>query len=993
MKKHGILKIFVFTILFSFVFNIFINHETVSATEIVIMGWDGGYSLVGNRIARLSNGRLYSVYSVYADGNYYVAYKSSTDDGTTWSSETKVSQTDNDLKYRPEIVVDKHDVIHIMWVEMDELPVIDVMYYWNSSSQTRTVIGNNPLFNGHHSLCYNNNTDDLTAVVQIYNTTNTQYELWHINNDNEGGDWTEDAIVSYPTDFTQTKVLADAGGGLWIGFLVNSKYVFGSYGVTNGTFIEKFNYSGCTHGHFTIMPNGVKIIGISDNANNIDLFYQGDTEAHAHRITEMSGSGTYNEFNIISSTENYIHCFMKQQLANGHAIKYRCWNSATNITHPETTLQTGSDNRAWPGSFYDPNVAWMQQNYSGFNYYLRNRDTNDAYWRLRYYKNGTVAYDVQAGSEAGSQPPGNNVPGDNVVSCDVITDYEYIGQHFEYNKGEWITINQFKVAGFFTPVNPKSSVYAVDILVNDYIHGNKIREGEDLQDYKCYINGVFFSYADCYSRVHIVDQVGMLRFINADGLAVDNEDGMCVELLHENYNNWAPGIFTYWSFAVRGNVEGYNMDITRRHEYQNAIDGEFNGPYTDAEIIGRIWYKQKDPVDDPPANDYINVNNYWGNADNGNELYYTNQTGSYCIVGYGSTNIATTSEVRIWCVETGVAVYAPGFWRVLTKHEGTLTFYPPYAGNFTIRLWRTINVTGILETIAVRDGDVSDGVYLIRSYDQPSHGNEPYFIEVTYDHNDNLDALLVVSEEGPINDIDDATWFTGINDGATNKIIEYHPKNYKNNHHWYLFVNQSGAWLPFNEPHIHKIISAASYKNEIYICARDPAVFAEFECNVKKGTYYGVPIKIQGTQLYMGAEVHVHKNGKFFRDVSYESEFTLDWHPLKSDNGPNHFQLMVKNGTSWEQLANCTFTLGRAEEAGTDDAEPYTLMMGVVICIAIGVIVGLIAGPMGFLITSGAMAFILSNPAMGTFQLLPGGVGMGVLVIFALGAFVAWFFS
>ena len=70
------------------------------------------------KLVRLSNGTLYAVYRKQLAGQYQIYVKKSTDNGASWTDETRISTYDGMADYfqgYPSIVVDSSNYLHVVW--------------------------------------------------------------------------------------------------------------------------------------------------------------------------------------------------------------------------------------------------------------------------------------------------------------------------------------------------------------------------------------------------------------------------------------------------------------------------------------------------------------------------------------------------------------------------------------------------------------------------------------------------------------------------------------------------------------------------------------------------------------------------------------------------------------------------------------------------------------------------------------------------------------
>lgn len=608
-----------FFIIFMLVLNLFIVfgfNFTVQGVYIdsTVDDWSC-ISDFNDNIVRDSDGKLYFAYVSDDVSGYPQTYmKTSDDDGVTWSSPITLSYGATITPHvYPCIAIDEHDHVTVAWLTgQGGAANRDFLYIYNYSASCQHMIRD---WNWQHF--------PLNSIYTIDLVYNDVSNLWYIGYMWDNGTIQELNLVSFGNcaDIfaeASTRIICrdmgypvtlrldvDTNGTVLCGYIDVDHptwyYNITMYDPPTGVIEDAFIESNTVSGDFCVQDDQSLSI-VTKRSNGSLYIYKSNEHYDAPVINPHSKVGKY-----IHLSDNAEHHRPKIYSVNGDKANilvdsdhdnewYYWWFDSDEMSTWSSTYNSAFDfNRV--GSFGKSQFYNCQMNESGFHYYFVNDEGGSH--TLQFFTNGTVTYDT-GGTQApggGGQEEGNEESDASHIGCDYIAGYSEIGvldstdNAYSYDK---------RVIGARAELPFDTKVYAIDILI--YYLGHIDTSNDNLigsfDDYSAYINGQFFSYADCVNVFEDNTDIYYMRFINTDGYSIS-----------ANFNiefkraSWLPA-FPMWSFYT---VEE-NLYSAKVHSRSESVSGDLDFLY-DEDISYRFWYTQQTEYDYDTGPGTITIDN------------------------------------------------------------------------------------------------------------------------------------------------------------------------------------------------------------------------------------------------------------------------------------------------------------------------------------------------------------------------------------------------
>jgi len=182
-------------------------------------------------IIQTADGKIWVVWESYRSGNPDIWYKTSIDNGTTWSADTQLT-TDSSSDYDPEIIQTENGNIQVVWHSYRS-GNSDI--WCKTSSNNGTTWSSDTLLFGSNDPEYHpsiTQTPDGTLFVTWYSSHSANEDIWIIRSSDSGITWTESerfthfvgydrypAITSLPDNSVGIVWYSDRAGNydIWFG--------------------------------------------------------------------------------------------------------------------------------------------------------------------------------------------------------------------------------------------------------------------------------------------------------------------------------------------------------------------------------------------------------------------------------------------------------------------------------------------------------------------------------------------------------------------------------------------------------------------------------------------------------------------------------------------------------------------------------------------------------------------------------------------------------
>ena len=190
--------------------------------------WSGDTPLITNSsldqspsVWQDAEGRIWVVWHRKAGGNYDIYYKTSSDYGSSWSEDRRLT-TDPDFDENPSIIQAKNGFIWVVWAT-DRNGNYDIYYKtsynYGSSWSGDTPLTTDPDFDENPSVIQA--SDGSIWVVWTTDRHGNQYELYYANSSDCGSTWSENRLTSVNVDDIGPSITKTDEGTIWIAWARN----------------------------------------------------------------------------------------------------------------------------------------------------------------------------------------------------------------------------------------------------------------------------------------------------------------------------------------------------------------------------------------------------------------------------------------------------------------------------------------------------------------------------------------------------------------------------------------------------------------------------------------------------------------------------------------------------------------------------------------------------------------------------------------------------
>ena len=332
------------------------------------------------KLARLSDGTLFAVYFKQLNGFYQVYVKKSTDNGETWTDETRISTAGVGHHSMPSIAVDSDDCLHVVWsgnyLVYPANSQIWYAYYDGSwSTPIRISTGEGMDQNVQLAPCIAVDGEGCLHVVWSGSSPDFDYydyQVWYTKFD---GSWSEPVRLStYPSmnlaPHYDTCIAIDSNNYLHVvwwdaGTTVHIWYVKYDGSWSEPIWLSTLEGMGGTRGQnhpcIAVDPNDYLHVVWSGRSTsyptNYQIWYRRFVTSWGNiiRLSTFLGMNEYQQRNpsISIDDKHYLHVVW-QGMATGYEPDWKVWYSYYdgNWATPECLQPTGAN--------YQPNVRWSR---------------------------------------------------------------------------------------------------------------------------------------------------------------------------------------------------------------------------------------------------------------------------------------------------------------------------------------------------------------------------------------------------------------------------------------------------------------------------------------------------------------------------------------------------------------------------------------------------------------------------------------------------------
>jgi hypothetical protein len=372
------------------VLGLFLLAQTARAdwTAAKRLTWTSGFSF-GPAVAIDSSDSIHIVWFDSTPGNYQIFYKRSTDGGTSWSVNQRLTWSSVDCS-DPAIALDSGDSLHVVWY--DDMPGNNEIYYkkstnggtsWSPAKRLTWTLGSSTV----PAIAVD--SSDAVHIVWLENISGND-EIYSKNSSDGGTTWTAAKRLTWTSSDSRNPALAidssDIIYAVWDDPLPGNGEIYGKRSTDGGvtwSSVRRLTWtSGWSYAPDIAIapPNTIHLVWGAEIPGDTEIFYKGSTDggttwSAAKQLTwnsEASGS-----VSVATDSGNAVHIVWMDSTPGDPEIYYR---------------KSGDGGTTWAAS---QRLTWT----SGNSYFpvLAIDSTNTAHvvWRDDlsgnieiYYKNG-----------------------------------------------------------------------------------------------------------------------------------------------------------------------------------------------------------------------------------------------------------------------------------------------------------------------------------------------------------------------------------------------------------------------------------------------------------------------------------------------------------------------------------------------------------------------------------------------------------------------------
>lgn len=398
---------------------------------------------------------------------------------------------------------------------------------------------------------------------------------------------------------------------------------------------------------------------------------------------------------------------------------------------------------------------------------------------------------------------------------------------------------------------------------------------------------------------------------------------------------------------------------------------QFQNPYYDGypfafEPLVRFYYVCSDY--DPPTP--MNVDQIFLNPSiRDNNKYWENEPVQYIAT---AETLAYTTTLNL--TKNSVEITDFGFPKTFYSNVITGSISLPDAGNYELYICRQGKQTNKTFEVETRNAD-----FWIDTNPNPSRPSQTFKIKYRYNHAENKDGKIIISTNSDYSKPDNYLQQYNIFENGYNNITCALDLDEGIYYIHMVVETYNNTFYPVGNTHKHIVSNPKPNNLDIY---KDAA-------QIDKDTGYAHSYAAY-SHNFLGWTVAIRDGDTVIKDVSKNN---ADVVLLKFyTNGRKFCTLDILTTDGYKQIANDTITIGDSDITGYKEDTSHKIILGLILSLIIG---GICAAPLGMglggmAFGSGATAIILSLPEVGMFQLLPEGLGIGIIVFAATVAVLAW---
>jgi len=282
------------------------------------------------------------------NGNYEIYYKTSTNNGESWSSDVRLTDDDSDSQY-PTIAVNGND-IHVVW--HDNRDVNREIYYKTSTDNGENWSSDVRLTNGDSNNYWpvvSVNGDNIHVVWTL-----DYYEIYYKTSTDNGENWSSDVRLTkggFHSEYPVVSVNGDNIHVVWYDHRDENWEIYYKRSTDNGenwsSDVRLTNNSSYSYWP-TIAVNGdnIHVVWHDDRNGNYEIYYKTSTDNGENWSSDvrLTNDDSTSEHPTMAVNENNIHVVWHDDRNGNYEIYYKTstnngknWSSDVRVTNDDST--------------------------------------------------------------------------------------------------------------------------------------------------------------------------------------------------------------------------------------------------------------------------------------------------------------------------------------------------------------------------------------------------------------------------------------------------------------------------------------------------------------------------------------------------------------------------------------------------------------------------------------------------------------------------------
>jgi hypothetical protein len=326
----------------------------------------------------VNGNNIHVVWHDHRDGNYEIYYKTSTDNGESWSSDIRLTNGGSNSQY-PAVAVNGNN-IHVVW--HDNIDGNREIYYKTSTDNGESWSNDIRLTNGGSNYYWPAVAVNGNNIHVVW--THDYYEIYYKRSTDNGENWSSDVRLTEGDSYSEYPAVAVNGNNIhvvWYDHRDGNWEIYYKTSTDNGgnwssdvrlTNDDAYSYWPAV----AVNGNNIHVVWHDDRDGNYEVYYKTSTDNGENWGSDirLTNDGSVSEHPTIAVNGNNIHVVWHDDRDGNYEIYYKTstdnggnWSSDVRLTNDGSTS-------------YWPDVV-----VNGNNIHIVWHDDRDENWEI-YYK-------------------------------------------------------------------------------------------------------------------------------------------------------------------------------------------------------------------------------------------------------------------------------------------------------------------------------------------------------------------------------------------------------------------------------------------------------------------------------------------------------------------------------------------------------------------------------------------------------------------------------